>query len=110
MNARPRTIWHYLLADGTDPFEEWFMGLKDLRGQAKIAARVTRAAQGNLGVHEAVGQGVCELKVDFGPGYRVYYGIDGEHIVLLAGGDKRTQAADVKIAQSRWREYGSEDA
>jgi putative addiction module killer protein len=81
------------------------MGLKDIVGQAKIAARVTRASQGNFGAHEPVGEGVCELKINFGPGYRVYYGIEGDDLVLLGGGDKDTQTADIKIAKARWKEY-----
>lgn len=86
------------------------MALNDITGQAKIAARVARASQGNFGVHESVGDGVCELKIDFGPGYRVYYGIDGDDIVLLGGGNKDSQSSDIKRAKVRWKEYGTGNA
>lgn len=63
-------------------------------------------AQGNLGHHRSVGHGVHELKIDFGPGYRVYFGQDGDKVVvLLIGGDKKTQAADIKRAQEYWNDY-----
>ena len=80
--------------------------LKDRKAAAIIDARLTRVRMGNLGNSKSVGQGVKELKVDFGPGYRVYFGEDsGKVVVLLIGGDKKTQPADIKLAQQYWADY-----
>jgi putative addiction module killer protein len=65
-------------------------------------------SQGNLGDCEPVGEGVSELRIDIGPGYRVYFGEDGDDVILLGGGDKSTQAADIKSAKERWRDYNAE--
>lgn len=73
----------------------------------KILVRLKRAEQGNFGDHEPVGEGVIELKIDFGPGYRVYLGIDGDFIILLWGGTKKTQDYDIKKAKEFWRDYGA---
>jgi len=83
----------------TEAFARWLDGLRDLRARARIQARVERLIAGNPGDVRPVGAGVWELKIDFGPGYRVYYRQRDEHsIVLLAGGDKRTQAEDIAQA------------
>jgi len=72
----------------------------------RIAARIDRIELGNFGDSKALGQGVCELRVDYGPGYRVYFGRDGRQIVvLLVGGDKRTQSKDIATAQQFWADY-----
>lgn len=106
MEARPRIVRLYQRADGVVPFTSWYKKLRDVRGQQKILARVDRASLGNLGDHRSVGEGVSELKIDFGPGYRVYLGFDGDTvIVLLIGGDKSTQDDDIKKAKSFWKEY-----
>lgn len=84
----------------TDRFDAWLRGLKDLRARAKVQARLDRLALGNPGDVRPVGQGLSELRIDYGPGYRVYYVRHGEAvIVLLCGGDKRTQSRDIKLAQ-----------
>lgn len=96
----------YKTAAGKEPYSEYVDSLKDRRGAAKIRLRVTRAEMGNLGNHRSVGQGVVELKIDFGPGYRVYIGLEGnEVIVLLGAGDKGTQEKDIAKAKSYWEEY-----
>lgn len=96
----------YRLQSGRCPFEEWLEGLRDRVGRAKIRARIARVRAGNFGKCEAVGKGVFELKVDFGPGYRVYFGQVGQAIViLLCGGDKGTQARDIKAAHAYWADY-----
>jgi putative addiction module killer protein len=78
-------------------FAEWLDGLRDLRGRARILARIARLADGNPGDVKPVGAGVSELRIDYGPGYRVYFIKKGRTVVvLLAGGDKSTQAADIK--------------
>lgn len=83
----------------TDAYARWLDGLRDVRARARVLARVERLAGGNPGDVRPVGEGVSELRIDYGPGYRVYYTTLGrEVIILLAGGDKRTQAADIKRA------------
>jgi putative addiction module killer protein len=83
----------------TDEFAAWLDGLRDLRGRARVQARIQRLALGNPGDVKPVGQGVSELRIDYGPGYRVYFvRQDQRVIILLAGGDKTTQAADIRSA------------
>ena len=83
----------------TDVFARWLDGLRDIRARARILARVERLAAGNPGDVKAVGEGVSELRIAYGPGYRVYFTMRGRTvIILLAGGDKTTQAADIKRA------------
>jgi putative addiction module killer protein len=83
----------------TQVFVEWLDGLRDIHARARILARIERLATGNPGDVRPVGEGVSELRIDFGPGYRVYYKKQGKAVlVLLAGGDKRTQAKDIKTA------------
>jgi len=85
----------------TDAFARWLDNLRDLRARARIQARIERMKAGNPGDVAPVGEGVSELRIDYGPGYRVYFKKRGrELIVLLTGGDKRTQARDIKIALS----------
>lgn len=86
--------------DSTEAFANWLDGLHDLRARARIQARVERLATGNPGDVKPVGEGVSELRIDYGPGYRVYYTQRGDVlIILLCGGDKRTQATDIKTAK-----------
>jgi putative addiction module killer protein len=83
----------------TDIFAEWLDGLRDIHGRARIQARIERLAAGNPGDVEPVGEGVSELRINYGPGYRVYFKRRGQElIILLAGGDKSTQAKDIKAA------------
>jgi putative addiction module killer protein len=85
----------------TDAFARWLDNLRDLRARARIQARIERLAAGNPGDVAPVGEGVSELRIDYGPGYRVYFKKQGrELIVLLTGGDKRTQARDIETALS----------
>ena len=82
-----------------DNFVRWLDGLRDVRARAKVQARIERLARGNPGDVQPVGEGVSEMRIDFGPGYPVYFKRVGREIViLLAGGDKRTQSADIKTA------------
>lgn len=84
----------------TRRFTDWLNGLKDRRGAAKIAARIVRLQAGNFGDAKALGGKVSELRVDFGPGYRVYFTRKGEAvIILLAGGDKASQVKDIRLAR-----------
>jgi putative addiction module killer protein len=80
-------------------FTQWFKGLRDRQARSRIAARIRRLSLGNPGDVKPVGEGVSELRIDYGPGYRVYFVQEGQTLViLLAGGDKRTQSADISIA------------
>jgi len=83
----------------TETFVRWLDGLRDIRARARVQVRIERLAEGNAGDVEPVGEGVSELRIDYGPGYRVYFKRLGrEVVILLAGGDKRTQSADIKTA------------
>jgi len=83
----------------TERYAQWLDGLRDILARARIQVRVERLATGNPGDVKPVGEGVSELRIDYGPGYRVYFTKRGQKLViLLAGGDKRTQATDIKAA------------
>ena len=83
----------------TETFAKWIDGLKDLRARARILVRIERLADGNPGDVKPVGEGVSEMRVDYGPGYRVYFKRIGQKvIILLAGGEKNTQSRDIKTA------------
>lgn len=106
MEAIPRELRLYETATGACPFEDWLEALRDARGRAQIQVRLDRLEQGNLGDCRPVGDGVKELRIDFGPGYGVYFAEDGPRIVLLlAGGDKSTQNKDIKAAKKYWKEF-----
>ena len=97
---------HYLTASGKDPFQQWMNELKDLKGRIVIQRRIDRVANGNFGDHKFCQDGVWELRIDFGPDYRVYYARDEETIILLlSGGSKRTQSADINQAVRYWLDY-----
>lgn len=106
--AIERQIEMYQTEDGATPYEDWLNGLKDKNTRGIIRNRVDRIKLGNFGVHKGVGEGVEELVIDYGPGYRVYYGLDGDKVViLLCGGDKKTQDADIRLAKQYWVDYRS---
>ncbi len=106
MEAQPREIQNYLTAEGRSPFEEWLNALRDITARARIRNRLKRIESGNLGNYRSVGEGVCELKIDYGSGYRVYFGQIGSTVVLLlCGGDKSTQVQDILKAKQYWRDY-----
>jgi len=99
----------YQRQNGTVPFRDWLHSLRDLQAVARIRARLTRIRAGNFGQARALGGGVSELKIDHGPGYRVYYAMSGRTVVLLLiGGDKSTQKRDIETATDYWREYQGE--
>lgn len=101
-----REILHYQTIRGKDQFAEWWDSLKDVRARARINARLDRLKAGNFGDVKLVATGVWELRFHFGPGYRVYFGLDGGVLViLLCGGDKSTQESDIKIARGYWLDY-----
>jgi putative addiction module killer protein len=106
VEVQPRQLQNYQTADGRSPFEEWLISLKDLKATVKIEKRLQRVKLGNLGDYRSVGEGVCELKIDYGPGYRVYFGQIGSTIVLLlCSGDKSTQEQDILKAKEYWKNY-----
>ena len=99
-------ILHYLTESNQDPYQEWLDGLRDRSARVAIQRRVDRLTLGNFGDHKACRDGVWELRVDFGPGYRIYYSQSGKEIVLLlCGGSKRTQVTDIDLAVDYWRDY-----
>ncbi len=106
MQAEAITILLYTAANKKSPFEEWVKRLKDRKARAKINVRIARVRLGNFGDHKSVGEGVYELRIDYGPGYRVYYGKLGKTVVLLlCGGDKDSQVDNIKKAKEYWRDY-----
>ncbi len=99
-------IRHYLTASGDDPYQQWLDKLKDLKGRVVIQRRIDRLIEGNFGDHKFCQEGVWELRIGFGPGYRVYYALEEKTIILLlCGGSKRTQSADIKAAVRYLRDY-----
>lgn len=98
-------VREYLDSSGRSPFTTWLLAL-NVQAAAKVASALERMADGNLSNVKSVGSGVFEYKIDFGPGYRLYFGRDGERLViLLAGGTKKRQLADVRKAQESWADY-----
>ncbi|MEJ2695547.1 MAG: type II toxin-antitoxin system RelE/ParE family toxin [Candidatus Sulfobium sp.] len=92
---------------GVSPFGRWFNGL-DALAAAKVATALYRLEQGNFSNVKAVGKGVSEYRIDFGPGYRIYFGEEGgKVIILIGGGSKKTQKKDIITAQALWAEYKS---
>lgn len=99
-------VLQYQTSKGKRPFGEWLLSLKDRTVRARILARLDRLLCGNFGDTRRVGREVWELRFHFGPGYRVYFGLDEKTIViLLCGGDKSSQAADIQLAQEYWGNY-----
>ena len=98
-------VRYYLASNGSSPFADWFAEV-DAAARAKITVAIVRMGQGNLSNVKSVGGGVLEYKIDFGPGYRVYFGRDGDVlIVLLTGGTKKRQQRDIKSAIAFWTDY-----
>jgi putative addiction module killer protein len=106
MEAQPREIQNYTTEDGREPFSEWINELRDMQARVKIEKRLNQVAQGNLGNYRSVGEGVCEFKINFGPGYRIYFGQMGSIIIIiLCGGDKSSQEQDILKAREFWKDY-----
>jgi len=96
----------YITPEGKDVFGEWLAKLKDARAQAKIVVRLDRVALGNFADCKPLRGGLCELRIDWGPGYRVYYAMLGKScVLLLAGGDKRKQSSDIARAAAYLKDY-----
>ena len=104
-------IRFYQTAAGDRPFTEWIEALRDQQARARIQARLARVAAGNFGDTEPAGEGVLELRIDWGPGYRVYFSRIGQVVVLLlCGGDKRTQQKDIDRAKACLKDYKTRSA
>ena len=101
-----REIRKLELENGRVPFDDWFESLGDLRMQAAVDARLARVRAGNFGDHRSVGAGVFELRINMGPGLRIYYGEGRKQLViLLGGGDKATQTRDINRARQLWQQW-----
>lgn len=99
-------IRHYVTRSGRDVFDHWMTQLADARAQAKIAVRINRLAAGNFGDCKSLHGGLFEFRIDWGPGYRVYYAMAGTAcVILLCGGDKRKQSSDIDRALKFLRDY-----
>lgn len=106
VDIKPKSVLVYRTTEGRLPFDEWLRRLCDANAVARILARIGRLRRGNLGDCAPVGDGVSELRVESGPGYRVYFGQKGQTLViLLCGGDKRTQERDIRLARQYWHDY-----
>ncbi|PSN12905.1 addiction module killer protein [filamentous cyanobacterium CCT1] len=105
MSKKQWTLQKYVSSAGDCLFDEWFESL-DAQTQARIDARLDRVSLGNFGDCKSVGEGVYELRFFFGPGYRIYYGLAGKQVVLLVvGGDKKSQNKDISMAQRLWAAF-----
>ena len=111
MLVTPKEVVAFRAKDGQVPFEVWLDDLDDKRAVARVLARLARVRQGNLGDCKSIGEGVSELRVDYGPRYRVYFGQRGQTlVVLLCGGDKRTQDRDIRLAKQYWQEFKASES
>lgn len=105
-DARQRGIQYYRAPNGRRPFVEWFESIRDKNTQNRIDKRLERLEDGNFGDCQSVGGGVFELRLQFGPGYRIYFGhMDNTLVLLLCGGDKTSQVRDITVAKTYWMEY-----
>ena len=99
-------VVHYKQENGRCPFDDWFFSLRDKKVQARIIARLHHVEAGNMGDFASVGEGVVELRVHVGPGYRIYCGRSGMSlVVLLCGGDKSSQSRDIQRAKEFWIDW-----
>ncbi|MEL4895125.1 type II toxin-antitoxin system RelE/ParE family toxin [Crocosphaera sp. Alani8] len=106
MESFERDVRTYETEEGYVPFNDWLSRLKDLKARAIIRARINRIRLGLLGDWKSVGDGVYELRISYGSGYRIYFGQDGQTIIiLLFGGDKKTQKQDISQAKIYWQDY-----
>lgn len=109
MEVKSRIIEYYTTSSGKQPVRTWLSSIKDKLTQAILYKRIRQAGLGNFGQARNVGEGVNELKIDYGPGYRVYFGVHkDEMILLLVGGTKRTQQSDIEKAKEYWTQWQKE--
>jgi len=106
MDSTPQILREYVTSTGKNPFRKWLLNLRDIHARARIRVRLNRIRSGNFGDVKSVGDGISELRIPHGPGYRVYFAKEGNIIVLLlCGGDKSSQATDIKTAKEYWADY-----
>ena len=104
--VQPRELEIYRTSNEREPYTEWFESIRDLKTRTRIQDRLDRIESGNLGDYKSLGDGVFELRLRSGPGYRIYFGQVGNTIVLLlCGGDKSSQTGDIQRAKAYWQEY-----
>ncbi len=108
MEVQPRKVDIYVKPDRAVPFDDWLSALKDQVGRAAIDMRLNWLRRGLLGDYAEVGGGVLELRIDFGPGYRISCVDDAKSVLVLCGGTKRTQVADIARAHKYWKDYQEE--
>ncbi|SRR5216684_3818654 len=104
VEARRRELRNYVDEKRHEPFQDWLDDLDSVTRNV-IQARLIRVSRGNFGDCQGVGEGVSEFRIDWGPGFRVYFGQDGDAVILLTGGTKRTQMKDIATAKNYWRDY-----
>ena len=108
VEAVPLQVEVYQTDDGRSPFSEWLRTLRDRAAAARVRVRLTRLRLGNLGDTNSLGGGLHELRLDYGPGYRIYFGQTSDRVVLLlCGGTKQNQSQDIEQARSFWSDYRS---
>lgn len=106
MDAKERNVvYHLPCTGGRVPFRDWFEAIRDRTVRLAVAARVARMRGGNFSDSSPIGTGASENRLHVSPGYRIYYGLGGMRIVLLLGGDKSSQASDIKKALAFWQDY-----
>jgi putative addiction module killer protein len=104
--VKPKQIVFYADKNGDEPFQSWLEALRDKQGRRRIIMRLSRLQQGNYGDVELIGDGLSELRMSFGPGYRLYFDEDAENlVVVLCAGDKSSQGKDIENAKAYWQEY-----
>jgi putative addiction module killer protein len=105
VETKPRTVTSLQVGD-TAPFDDWIAGLKDAKGKGQVEYRINKLRRGLLGEYDTIGDGILELILDnIGPGYRIYCVDDGSSTMLLCGGIKRTQTADISLARKLWADH-----
>jgi putative addiction module killer protein len=107
VETRKRRIENYVSSENRDWFQHWLKGIRDGDARQAIRIRLNRVMEGNFGDCRYVGEGVHELKIHHGPGYRVYFGEDGEKVILLGGSQKNDQDKQIRAAKERWSEYNA---
>jgi len=106
MDAESQTLREYVTPDGRNPFRKWLHALRDVGARANTRVRLNRVRLGNFGDAKALGSGISELRIPYGPGYRVYIARAGKTVVLLlCGGDKSSQKRDIEMAKEYWLDY-----
>ena len=109
-NAYPQEIQYYQTLNEQSPFIEWLESIQDRKTQQRIRTRIERLKFGSLGDVKFIGEGVFEMRLHFGAGYRIYFGkVDNTIVLLLCGGDKSSQTRDIERAKNYWREYTEEN-